>query len=453
MSRPARGPRPGGGAARGAAAYPAALSAATICAAALLLLPGCTTRDRSNPLDPRNSHTGGTIPGFNALAGDSVVELRWVPLAQSGVRGYRIQRWKPGESPQLLGAVDYAPYVVVTEDHTVSNDSTYVYRLIAHFDTGDSAVSPPDSATPGARRIVALGADVITLAGFTPDLRDFLYTREGGDPFDDMDLDRRSETLWVLAEEVTGAVLRRFALNGVPLDEGILLSPSTDISVGGTRGIAWVALPNEGAVAGFAGGPSGPVEVNRIQVPGSPQVVRAGTLDASVWVGTQEGRVFRADPNAPSDRTIVGEWDFGAPIGPIAMDETEHAAWVMVRGDQEFHDLYRIAVADSTARLVRSGLDNVVDLETDARTGDLWVSERGVPHAGTGAVLRLTRAGSEELKLASLEPYGLEVDLNDGTCWLTELRSNRILRVAPNGALLQVSRTLSIPFAVKVLTQ
>ena len=293
---------------------------------------------------------------------------------------------------------------------------------------------------------------MITLAGFTPDLRDFLYTRAGGISFDDMDLDRRSGTLWVLADAVTGGLLRRFALNGVPLDEGAVLSRATDVSVSGNRGIAWVALPDERAVAGFMAGGVEPVEVNRVSVPGSesPRVVEAGTVDPSVWVGTQEGSVFRVDPNAPSDLAIAGAWSLGAPIGPIALDETERAAWVIVKGDQEFHDLYRITEADSTARLVRSGLDNVVDLATDPATGDLWVSERSVPREGTGALLRLTREGAERVRLGTLEPYGLEVDLKDGSCWMTELRSDRILRIARNGALLQVSRTLPIPFVIRV---
>jgi len=73
-----------------------------LAAIALVALAGCTNRDRSNPLDPRNARTGGTIPGFNAVAGDSVVELRWPSLQQEGVTGYRVQRWerdwnKPGQ--------------------------------------------------------------------------------------------------------------------------------------------------------------------------------------------------------------------------------------------------------------------------------------------------------------------------------------------------------------------
>jgi sugar lactone lactonase YvrE len=178
--------------------------------------------------------------------------------------------------------------------------------------------------------------------------------------------------------------------------------------------------------------------------------VEAGTLDPSLWVGTQEGDVFRVDPNAPSDRMIVGEWTLGAPIGPIAMDQAESAAWVIVKRTPEFHDLYRITEADSTARLVRSGLDNVVDLAVDPASGDLWVSERGAPRSGTGALARLTRAGEEQLRIGSLEPYGLDVDLKDGTCWVAELRSNKILRVARNGTLFQASRTLAIPFEVRV---
>lgn len=416
----------------------------------LLLLGGCTTRERLNPLDPHNSRTGGTIPGFNAIAGDSVVELRWVPLAQAGVGGYRIQRWKPGEPSRLLGTSDFSPAVVVAEDRAVANDSTYVYRLIAHFVNGDSAVSPPDSATPGTRRIVALAADLISLAGFTPDLRDFLFTLDAAGSFRDMELDRRSGSLWVITDDITGGVLRRFSLNGTALDQGTVLSRPADISVAGTRGLAWVALPDEGSVGGFAAASPAPVEVNRIAVPGSPRVVEAGTVDPSVWVGTQEGAVYRANPNAPSDRKIVGEWVLGAPIGPMAVDEAQGAAWVIVKRDARFHELYRITEADSTARLVRSGLDNVVDLAVDPANGDLWVSERGVPRSGAGALLRLTRAGVEELRLGSLEPYGLDVDLKNSTCWMAELRSDRILRVARNGALMQASRTLSIPFEVRV---
>ncbi|HEY7728320.1 MAG TPA: hypothetical protein VID50_07675 [Candidatus Eisenbacteria bacterium] len=418
--------------------------------ALLLLLSGCTTRERLNPLDPHNNRTGGTVPGFEALAGDSVVELRWVPLAQAGVRGYRVQRWKPGEPSRLLGSAEYGPSAVAAEDRTVKNDSTYVYRLVAHLLTGDSAVSLPDTATPGARRILALAADVVSLAGLTPDLRDFLFTIEAGGSFQDMELDRKSGVLWVITDDITGGVLRRFALNGTALDQGAVLSRPTDLSVAGNRGMAWVALPDEGAAAAFAGAAPAPLEVNRIPVLGSPRVLEAGSLDPSVWVGTQEGSVVRANPNAPSDRVIVGRWELGAPIGPIALDEADGAAWVIAKRDPRFHDLYRITEADSTARLVRSGLDNVVDLAVNPASGDLWVSERGVPRSGSGALVRLNRMGEEKLRIGSLEPYGLDVDLKDGSCWMAELRSNRILRVQSSGALLAASRTLSIPFEVRV---
>lgn len=416
----------------------------------LLFLSGCVTRERSNPLDPYNSHTGGAIPGFNAIAGDSVVELRWVPLTQTGVRGYRIQRWTPGGPSRLLGAADYGPSAVAAEDHDVSNESTYVYRLIAHLADGDSAVSPPDSATPGPRRILALAADQISLAGLTPDLRDFLFTVDTGGDYQDMELDRRSASLWVLSDDVTGAVLSRFSLNGTALDQGVVLQSATDLSVGGTRSVAWVALPDDRAVAGYLASSPSPAEIHRIFLSGSPRVVAAGTLDPAVWVGTQEGEVFRADPTATAGREILGEWTMGAPIGPIALDEPDRAAWVVVKRDVEFHDLYKISGADSSVVLVASNLDNVVDLATDPSDGDLWVSERGVPRAGAGAVRLLTRTGTQVMRVGSLEPYGLDVDPEDGSCWVADLKSNRILRLSGSGMLLQASRTISIPFEVRV---
>ena len=70
---------------------------------------GCETRDRSNPLDPYNNETGGLIDGFNALAGNRQVEIRWSRVKQNGLVGYRLLRWLVGDTPAVL------------EDHIASN--------------------------------------------------------------------------------------------------------------------------------------------------------------------------------------------------------------------------------------------------------------------------------------------------------------------------------------------
>src|SRR5678816_4663502 len=115
------------------------------------------------------------IRDSNALAADGVVELRWPQLQVAGVLGYRLQRWVPGGVPLTLGAADYGPEATAAEDPDVQNDSTYVYRLVAHLESGDSVLSAIDTVTPGTRRIFALAAGVPSFLRLTPDGRDFLY--------------------------------------------------------------------------------------------------------------------------------------------------------------------------------------------------------------------------------------------------------------------------------------
>ncbi len=413
----------------------------------LLVLEGCTTRERLNPLDPHNLKTSGSIPGFNAVAADGVVELSWTPLVQQGVQGYRLQRWTPGSAPALLGEGDYGSATVVVEDRAVVNDSTYVYRLIAHLASGDSAVSAPDSATPGTRRIVALGGERIALAGYSPDLRDGLFGVEANASYLDMELDRKAGTLWLAADFITGGEIVRYLLNGTALEGSAPIARPADISIGGSRGVVWAASPDEGAVVAYAPSLPKPSEIDRITAVGHPRVVEAGTLDPSVWIGSEEGVVYRV---RPTDFAIVGSWSLGAPIGAIALDEAAGAAWVAVRTDPRFHDLYRITELDSSAMRVRSGLDNVADLAVDPSTAALWVSERGVPGAGAGALSRLSREGVVEMSVSGVEPYGIDVDPKDGTCWISDLRSGRILHMAKDGGVLRASQVLPVPYAVRV---
>ena len=184
-------------------------------------LTGCTTRDRNNPLDPKNRVTRGLVTGFNALAGDGVVELRWVRLSNEGVVGYRIERWRPGGAPAPLPGADFAEYVAAAEDPTAKNDSTYVYRLIAQLASGDSAFSAADTATPGTRRIAVLSADLPGLVGLTPDTRDILYQFTDQAPYEDLELDEQRGWFWVCLYDAGVVVRRRFDGSNVGVEVAV----------------------------------------------------------------------------------------------------------------------------------------------------------------------------------------------------------------------------------------
>ena len=410
-----------------------------------LLVSGCTTRERLNPLDPKNTATQGALTGFNAIAADGVVELRWTALAVQGVSGYRVQRWKPGEAPRPLGFADYNPAASAGEDSSVVNDSTYVYRLIAHLATGDSVVSPPDTATPGVRRVFVLEAGGPAFSRLAPDGRDLLFERPGDESYVDLELDRTREVIW-LAAEAAGLVLRK-SEDGATIGAVLSIGAPGDLSVSESRGIGWVVSLSEQRVVSFGPNINDATPLRSIDAVGNPRVVEAGTLDPSVWVGNEEGVVYRF---RAQDIVLTHAWGLGAgSIRAIALDESTGGAWVATR-QSDVGSLFYLNPADSSSTLVRANLSNVADLAVDASSGDLWLSERGPPGFGSGRVSRLARAGATLAAVSGVEPYGLEIDPVDGSCWVADLRSDRVLCIDRSGAILRSSIPLQTPYAVRV---
>ena len=412
---------------------------------AALVLGGCTTRERSNPLDPRNSRTHGGIVGFNAIGADDIVELRWPPLLVDGVLGYRVQRWIPGGIPQELGSADYHPDAGAAEDTSVTNDSTYVYRLVAHLENGDSAVSVPDTVTPGVRRIFVLMAGVPSFLRLSPDARDVLFERAANESYIDMELDRKSGLLWLSAEG-SGSVIRKTPEGGT-VGAVIQTASPGDLSVSSNRGIGWVVSLTDANVLSYGPNIDDPSPQRAINSVAHPRVVEAGSADLTVWIGNEEGFVYRF---RAQDLVQTHEWNLGAGlIRAIALDEAVGGAWAATRSGN-VGNLYYLNPADSSSTLVRTNLLNAADLAVDPMTGDLWISERGLPNQGIGRLSVITRSGTLLATVSGIEPYGIDVDPSNGSCWVTDLHSNRVLEIDRSGRTLRASPVLETPYAVRI---
>jgi hypothetical protein len=407
---------------------------------------GCTTRDRLNPLDPANQETGGAIPGFAAVAANGLVELRWVPLKQQGIESYVLHRWTPGGTPMPLPGAVFSPAAAGTVDFDVENDSSYLYRLVARFSYGDSALSPPDSATPGNRIILVMGAEDPGILTLSPDARDVILAVSAANAFEDFDIDRDRNVLW-LSDPASGAVFRR-GLNGEDAGVTLFVPGVSDLSVSSLRGVGWVVSPDHGLLQAF--GPSLQDDVARVSVPGlgRPRVVEAGSLDPSVWVGTDEGVVFRVNP---SDGVVLEQWTVTDPVRAIALDQAASAAWVVTnRGGAS--DLRYLVSGDASTPVKRAGLDNVADVEVETATRTLWVSERGLPRFAAGRISRLALDGSTIASRAGLEAYGLAVEAGKDHVWVTDLGSNRVLELDANASLVRPSPPIGVPYGVIVHT-
>jgi DNA-binding beta-propeller fold protein YncE len=190
-----------------------------------------------------------------------------------------------------------------------------------------------------------------------------------------------------------------------------------------------------------------PAPQRSIGAVGHPRVVEAGTSDPSVWVGNEEGTVFRF---RAVDLVETYEWAIGdGTIRAIALDEATGSAWVATRSG-DTGNIYYLDPSDSSATLVKTTLQNPADLAVDPASGDLWVSERGAPNAGAGRLSLITRSGTTVASVAGIEPYGIDVDPLNGTCWVSELRSNRVLNIDRSGITRHSSPALQTPYAVRV---
>jgi hypothetical protein len=177
---------------------------------------------------------------------------------------------------------------------------------------------------------------------------------------------------------------------------------------------------------------------------GRARVVEAGTMDPTVWIGSDEGLVFRVQP---SDGSPLEFWNLDAPVRAIALDETARAAWVVtLRGS--VNDLYYLVPGDTTRTLVRAGLDNVADVEVEGVTRTLWISERGRPRFGAGRISRLAVDGTVEAAVGGLVPYGISVDPGSDRIWVSDLASNRVLLLDREGVVRRRSPPIEVPYGL-----
>jgi hypothetical protein len=195
---------------------------------------------------------------------------------------------------------------------------------VARFSFGDSAVSLPDTASPGPRYLAVLAAGTPGIFVLSPDARDIVTAIPAGNAFEDAEIDRDRNVLW-LSDPATGAVYRR-GLLGEIAGATILLPGVTDVSVSNLRGVGWVAAPDQQQVLAYGPSLDDPAPRLAVSGVGRARVVEAGTLDPTVWIGTDEGFVYRVQP---SDGSPLEQWSLGAPIRATALDEAARAAWVV----------------------------------------------------------------------------------------------------------------------------
>lgn len=390
-----------------------------------LLVWTCSSRERTNPLDPRNPVTGGAPTGFHAIANRDTAFLTWNPVDVSGLAGYHIFR--------SIGLQPLALHTQVTPEHHqfmeigLSYDSIYCYAIQAVTYAGESLLSKPDTLIPGPSnfwiadfygsrvwRISYDGAHILGNEYFSSPEALITRPQEGivwiGDYYEKA----------VYGVTVQFEVLHRLALTGRPIDVALdpatgtlfvlqrlpdrvlIISPNGNLqdslevpgdirpnaalTLDAGRGRLWLSIPHQSYIGGRIYYLNVPYADNHWQLVSEvayPYGITANSTTGDCWAATDSGIVHFSPP---SDTTVY-----------LSNLRIEDLSLNQANGDCYFVGYNRLAGHWQVGRI--SGSEVAIILDHSTYLADIQVLS-GAVTAGflvsqiyTGSILRMNAEG------------------------------------------------------------
>jgi DNA-binding beta-propeller fold protein YncE len=402
--------------------------------ALLLLTAGCGERQRLNPFDPSNPVTGGRPPGFEALATDQVVTLKWLPTVSPGLRGYELFRRVAGETTftQISGLL--SPSLTATGDFGVQDGVDRTYRLYYVFAQGSGGLPAEDVATPGplqpwiadfsggAFRMTADGRHILTEDNTALGPTAIVADVGGG-------------VVWI-SDSFGGQVIVYTPSTGDHVLITAVETPSA-LAIDPLDGTAWVCDESLNEMLHFNpnGSVASPQVLGGLQ---QPEGVAIDPTDRSLWVAERFGNRVRHYSALGSP---LGAATLGAP-SRVAVDSATHGAW------STSFDNGKVYVMSNTFSIIDSvgGFQGPIGVAVDARRGLIWVAD-----AFAGQVVALHRDKTEAFRIGGLpEVREIAIDLASGEAWVTVPGVSQVVRISPTGSLIRHTGGFGRPYGISL---
>ncbi|MBI1798200.1 MAG: hypothetical protein HYR73_00770 [Candidatus Eisenbacteria bacterium] len=404
--------------------------------ALLVLAAGCGERQRLNPFDPGNPVTGGRPPGFEALADDGLVRLRWNPTPSPDLRGYELFRRIAGETTYVAISGLIPPSTTAFGDFGLRNGVDHFYRLYYVFDPGIGGLPAEDVATPGPLQPWVADFDRPAAVRLTADGRHIFGEDDSPLGPTDVAADAGLGVVWI---SDTGGqrviVLTPSNGNHVTIS-GSVQSPGA-IALDPLDGTAWVCDESQGAVVHFNS--NGTVAAPFLLGPfADPLDIATDPADRSLWVCERTGdRVAHVS----SSGATLGRIALGAP-SRVAVDSATHAAWCTSFTSGRVYVISNVpALRDSFG-----GFQGPVGIAVDGRRGRIWVAD-GLANQ----VVALKRDGSEEFRVGGLaEAREIAIDLASGNAWVTFPGAGGVALISPAGELIRRTGGMKRPLGISL---
>ena len=402
----------------------------------LVLIGGCSKRERLNPFDPGNPSTRGRPLGFEAVAGDGIVTLRWTPVSANGLVGFRAYRrvatettYQPISSLLPTGADHF-------QDVGLANGVEHLYRLYYAFTDGLGGEPAEDAAIPGSLRPWFTDFSLARLIRISPDGRHVATQETSFRGPNQIAVNERNGVVWI-CDNLAPMVVIFNPSNGLRFEIRAFSSPDA-VAIDPRDGTAWIADSDQNTVRHFTennttASPAdlGPVidpiavavdprdgavwaceysgdHVRRFTADGAPDWAQPMTRPSRVdvdsvtgngWVTSfQQGIVQRFSPTGAPGPPLGG---FAGPIG-VAVDPRRGRVWVADAFAGQVVALTRTGQREFTV----SGLSQVREIAIDRKTGEAWVT---VP--GAGLVARIDTTGTVRGRIGGFtQPYSIALD-------------------------------------------
>ena len=402
---------------------------------ALLLLAGCSHRERANPFDPRNPITRGGPSGFEAIAGDGRVDLRWNPVSGTGLLGFHLYRRTALDTVYRLVSNVLPPASSGYADLGALNGLEHRYRLYFVFADGSDRQPPvEDVATPGRARPWIVDGGRGTLERITPDGRHVAATYSGYGSPTEVAVDSVTGHVWV-ADSFVGRVAVLDPGTGVTVNIPGLGTPSA-LAVDPLDRVTWIG-DESGKLYAFDpnGNPSG----NTIEPLNLPIGAAVDVFDRSVVVC--ERGASRLKRFAP-DHTLLDDIPLDRP-SRVAIDSVTRRAWVT---SFEGRTLSRVPPSFTTIEQTIPGFQGPVGVAVDAKRGRIWVAD-----AVAGQLVAFDRSGTLQFRVSGLPSVReISVEPESGDVWAVLPDQSVIVRVSTDGLVVRRLSGFDQPLGVAV---
>ncbi len=271
----------------------------------LALAMACSDPERSNPFDPGNPHAGPQDIGFNAIAGNQFVALRWDELDYRDLKGVRVLRSVAGGADTTVVTDSLLPrHQLSFVDNQVENDVSYHYNLQFVLEgSPELPVAPGDLATPGQLVPWLDFGEGTIISRMSPDFRDRLFELDL-DFFliRDMQVNPQGTELWVLDGVVNQVA--RFDMQGNLVADPSELQRVTAFRFNRLDRSVWIATTDVGGTLHHFRPGGSPDESYHLgsEVTSLAVEYRGGSFD-NLWIGTRAGKVLRIENGVLSELT------------------------------------------------------------------------------------------------------------------------------------------------------